>query len=292
MSARLWHGVDTGGSAYAVKLTGGGTPAGLILAAAFGVPGVPAPVSARDGGLWSTRDGKRLSLVPWISSERGLDGMTATQWTAFGKLLAGTHAAPITEEIADVLPVETYRHERATDCVRQVHKHLAQAPDALDGGWDTETAAFILAGADRLAARLRADPAPNVVCHADPHTGNVLLGPTGEVFLIDWDDAIASPRERDLMFLLDGGLMGFADVHDDARGWFFEGYGDIALDRELVVYFQCVRALEDLDFALTALNPRTSDEDRAGALRLVRWIFGDTGLAATAAANLRRLGPG
>ncbi len=40
-----------------------------------------------------------------------------------------------------------------------------------------------------------------VNCHGDPTPSNIMLTPTGEVYLIDWDDPVSAPKEKDLVFL-------------------------------------------------------------------------------------------
>src|SRR5262245_43370467 len=113
--AHLWRGTSARGDSFAVKLSGGGTAAGLIVSAELvrhGVAGVPAPRRTVDGRLWSDRDGRRLSLVPWVSDTRAYDGgTTASHWKAFGELLAGLHGMAVTDELARVLPRETHTHE-------------------------------------------------------------------------------------------------------------------------------------------------------------------------------------
>ena len=40
-----------------------------------------------------------------------------------------------------------------------------------------------------------------VLCHSDIHGGNILIADTGELYVVDWDDPILAPKERDLMFI-------------------------------------------------------------------------------------------
>ena len=78
----------TASAAYAIKWTSGGSTAGLVVPDALarrGVRAVAAPISTRDGRLWSEREGRRLSVVPWVGDRRGIDGgLDAGQWRAFG----------------------------------------------------------------------------------------------------------------------------------------------------------------------------------------------------------------
>ncbi len=42
-----------------------------------------------------------------------------------------------------------------------------------------------------------------VNCHGEPSPGNVLSSNSGEVYLLDWDDPIFAPKEKDLLFFKD-----------------------------------------------------------------------------------------
>lgn len=56
---------------------------------------------------------------------------------------------------------------------------------------------------DRLAARLDQSDLPWVIPHGEPHGGNTMFDTAGNVQLIDCDDLMIAPRERDLWLLLD-----------------------------------------------------------------------------------------
>ncbi len=127
-AADLWRGVSADGSAYAVKLSGGGTPGGLIVSAhlaARGVRGVVGPTPTRGGSLWSERDNRRLSVVPWVSDDRALNGgLDASHWTSFGDLLARVHASSVPDPLAVVVPREDHTHEQDGD-----HRTRSRRPD-------------------------------------------------------------------------------------------------------------------------------------------------------------------
>ncbi|MFB9907596.1 phosphotransferase enzyme family protein [Allokutzneria oryzae] len=260
VAADVWHGVADDGARYAVKWSGGAMSTGLVVAsrlAQLGVAGVPAPLPTTEGGLWSEREGRRLSLVPWVSDRGALGGgMTAEHWSSFGTLLARTHAQ------AQELP-RSNSHEQWRAAARELDASdlpLRRAVEAL------------LRRADELAPVVAAQDAPHVVCHGDPHLGNVLLG-DDQVWLIDWDDAVLAPREQDLLFVL-GGVLPFAPVTERQQAWFFEGYGPVEIDPARLAYYRCTRALEDL-----IVPARTGDEDAA---EIVRGVLSPTGLVTSA----------
>lgn len=255
-AADVWRGYSADGRRYAIRHAGGGTPAGLVVSAMLavsGVAGVPAPVPARDGQLWTMRDGRRLSLVPWVSDERAYDGDTTdAHWRAYGTLLARLHATPVSPELERALPRETHTHERIAALTREVDRRLrtvaADSSDslvqALAHDWKPAEVLEILNRADTLGAELRERPeAPYVICHTDPHLGNLLIAPRGEVWLIDWDDVMLAPPERDLMFVVTDI---FGRLTADEQRQFFEAYGQTEIDPVRLAYYRSVRWLEDV----------------------------------------------
>lgn len=223
-AATVWHAVGTDGRRHAVKWSGGGSLAGLLvpaLLAARGVSGIPAPLPARDGAPWSDREGRRLSLTPWVSDLGALEAdLTERQWRAYGALLARTHATPPDDETRSVLPREAHTHGGETAGIRAVGEALARtgaaAQDALTRqlaalwGEASATVTALLARTDTLGHMLRAREAAGeemlaVLCHGDPHLGNVLLR-DGRPWLIGWEDTVLAPPERDLLTVLGGTL--------------------------------------------------------------------------------------
>ncbi|MEU8262203.1 aminoglycoside phosphotransferase family protein [Micromonospora sp. NPDC048999] len=301
-TATLWRATTRDGHEYAVKLSGGGTPAGLVVAAGLarrGVSGIPAPLVTRDGRLSAGHDGRRLRVVPWVSDERAADGgMRPGHWRRFGALLAAAHAVPLADELAG-LPREDHTHAAIAAAVRETDRRL-HAVDGSADRWTREVAAHwravaadaarLLDRVDRLGAELRACPAELVVCHGDPHLGNVLLGPGGEVWLVDWDDALLAPRERDLMFVFGGGpAFAFDSRLDEAA--FRAGYGPVEPDRVRLAYHLGVRALDDLwSWSAEVADAGRSEADRVRALRIVEGLLSPAGLVGLARGALRDLG--
>ena len=149
----------------------------------------------------------------------------------------------------------------------------------------------LLEQADSLGRELRTRHTPGVVCHGDPHLGNVLIGGDDRVWLIDWDDAVLAPRERDLMFVI-GGVLAFAPVSPEEQSWFFDGYGAADLDPARLAYYRCTRALEDLAYPAAQVVDvhRCTEAERADALSIVRGVLSPTGLVSLALSSVRDLG--
>jgi hypothetical protein len=63
--------------------------------AQHGVQRVVGPVPTRYARLWSEREGRRLSVVPWVSDDRALAGeMSAEHWGSYGALLGVVAVVP------------------------------------------------------------------------------------------------------------------------------------------------------------------------------------------------------
>ena len=91
---------------------------------------------------------------------------------------------------------------------------------------------------DRLAGRLRGEPASWVVTHGEPHSANVIRDPTGGLRLVDWDTALIGPPERDLWMVLD----------DDLTGWdeYRAVLGPVRLDEDALGFYRERWALAEI----------------------------------------------
>ncbi|WP_063822794.1 phosphotransferase enzyme family protein [Kribbella flavida] len=287
LAADVWKALTTD-SLYAVKWSGGGTDAGPLAAAYLadrGVKGVPAPVRTRDGQLWSMREGRRLTVAPWVKGRQAAEtGLSDEQWTAYGVLLAEVHSTGPSEQLQRVLPRLNPINARMPALARQLHQRLTTAAPAdeieaeLADVWaaNHDTIARLL----ELAATLQPPQTTRVICHADPHLGNVITTGTA-IHLIDWDDVVLAPREQDLLFLL-GGMGSLGPTSPAQREAFFAGYGPVELDPDNLQYYRHARALEDV--ALWAEQAITGP-DRADSLTILRGVLGPDGLAPKACSS-------
>ena len=73
-----------------------------------------------------------------------------------------------------------------------------------------------------------------VLCHGDLHAWNVLVVSDNHLWIVDWDEAVLAPRERDLMFVVGGIGHGLVRPHDTER--FLQGYGETGIDPRLLAY--------------------------------------------------------
>ncbi len=293
--ARTWRAVEADGRAWALREASGGSPAGLEVAAAITAPGVPLPRRTTAGGVWTEVDGVRVSLVPWVAGRSALEVEPApAQWAAFGRLLAAVHATPPVGR-PSALPRDDHS---GADVAALVAAADLAADAAVDRIGSEAAEVWVTARArvgralDGVRATGTAGGTDLVLCHGDPHRGNLVVDLDGErLWLLDWDDAVLSWPERDQLMVV-GGLPGFSTVSPEQLRWFEEGYGPVRPDPRRLAHHRGVRALEDAAlFTSDALDRSRSDEQRSWALGLVRAHLRPDGILALAERTLADLAP-
>jgi spectinomycin phosphotransferase len=114
----------------------------------------------------------------------------------------------------------------------------------------------MLERAEQLAAVLRSQPLERVLCHTDLHAWNILHGPQCGLHIIDWDDPLLAPKERDLMFI-GGGVGGIWNTPRE-EALFYQGYGLTDINLIALAYYRYERILVDVVEYSQQLLPETS----------------------------------
>jgi spectinomycin phosphotransferase len=246
-----------------------------------GVARVVAPIPTRAGAVWAEAAGYALILYPFIAGATGMQqGLTPQQWREYGAALRDIHATPIPPELAGQLHRETFRPAGA-DTIRRLDAMLDDWPlaepsaQALAAFWRerrSEIHALFEQGV-ALGQRLEQAPPPSLLCHADIHTNNVLVDPAGQIWIVDWDETMLAPRERDLMFVIGGISAKFVGPQEEA--WFAEGYGPIAVDPVALAYYRYAWALGDIGAfaAEVVLRPDLGTVTKQAAVRSFVGLF-------------------
>jgi spectinomycin phosphotransferase len=126
--------------------------------------------------------------------------------------------------------------------------------------------------AAKLAQALQNRAGDLVVCHADLHAGNVLLGGDDALAIVDWDEVILAPKERDLMSV-GGGLFGGWN-QDQEAAWFYAGYGPTEIDPLVLAYYRHERIVADIAaYAEQIFGLQGIADDREAGLRQVMSQF-------------------
>jgi len=260
-----------------------------------GVASVVPPLPTVTGALWAPLAGYALTLYPFIAGSTGMEhGMSASQWIAYGAALRRIHTTAVAPELAHRMRRETFVPEGAAT-VRAVEAHLDGRNVSLADAATRDLATIwherrdaILALVDRaeeLGRLLAQRSLPFVLCHADIHTNNVLLDGEGQIWIVDWDDTVLAPKERDLMFVVAGGLSR-AMVGLREEELFLQGYGATPLDPLALSYYRYARAVSDLSYNVEQVvwRPDLSLARRRAAVGRVLTLFQPDRLAAMARA--------
>jgi spectinomycin phosphotransferase len=250
-----------------------------------GIAEVLAPLPAQDGRLWVRRGDWTLALYPFVDGQTGWSDMTDAHWAETGRIFRRIHGisppgvAGIRRETYD--PTGYGRAIETIDTrVSAVGDVESESERTLRLRWreSRPQTSVLLSAMHKMGEALRDHGLPLVVCHADLHPGNLLRDSLGRVFVIDWDDVMLAPRERDFIFTGEPGSP------------FFAGYGDVQLDWVAVTYFRYERVVTDLiEYANAVLfREDLSEETKADAvLRFKENLVGSSRRAAErAAANV------
>ena len=124
----------------------------------------------------------------------------------------------------------------------------------------------VVTSLEKLAAVLQSRPLPCVICHADLHARNLIRNRVGQVFVIDWDEVMLAPKERDFLFV--------RPPHADA---FFQGYGQTEIDWVALTYFLWERVAQDLIECThnVCFRDDWGEESRAEAVQLLDVILAE-----------------
>ena len=90
--------------------------------------------------------------------------------------------------------------------------------------------------------------------------------------IVDWDEVILAPKERDLMFVGVGQFGGWNQELEAA--WFYAGYGPTAIDPVALAYYRYERIVADIAaYATQIFGRQGSAEDREQGLRQLMGQF-------------------
>ncbi len=247
---------------------------------AQGIQQVMVPLPTVTGRLWASAHGFEWILYPFFEGNNGFAQVpTAAQWAALGRTVKAVHLVVLPAELERMVPREVYS-PRWRDIVSEFGRDAGTR--AYDDSIARKLAAFwlaqreeidtMVARAGQLADDLRRRALPFVLCHTDLHVGNVLLGPDGELVVVDWDNPLLAPKERDLMFV-GGGVGATWDVAAEEAA-FYDGYDPTEIDLTALAYYRYERIVEDFAaYGAQIFGAQGSVVDRENGLRKVMGQF-------------------
>lgn len=297
-NAGVYRADATDGNAYFVKLRRGpldetsvSLPKCLI---DQGITQIIPPLTTLGGQLWTTLDPFTVILYPFVEGHNASEvALSADLWRLFGAALKRVHTATIPPALGQ----QIHRERFSPQAREEVKAFLARvAVERWQDPVAAKTAAFLhekqaairdlIARAEHCAHLLQAQLPDFVVCHSDIHAWNLLIDGADHLYMVDWDNPIWAPKERDLMFV--GSGLGFAGGRtlQEEEMLFYQGYGETAINAAALAYYRYERIVQDIwEFGKQLLLTDEGGEDRAQSLRYLMSNFGPDGTIAIAYAS-------
>ena len=242
---------------YFLKLRGGEFDETSVALPKFlsdqGIKQIIAPLSTKTGQLWASLYTFKMILFPFIEGHNGYEiDLSNCHWSEFGTALKSIHTAEVPPALIRRIRQETYSPQWR-EILNTFLKRVED--DVFDDPIVEKLAAFLKAKrdeildlvgrAERLAQALQVRSPESVLCHSDIHAGNVLIDANDTLYIVDWDDPILAPKERDLMFI-GGGLMGNGRTAREEETLFCRGYGQTKIDPIALAYYRYERIIQDI----------------------------------------------
>ena len=238
-----------------------------------GIKQIIAPLTTTAGQLRATLGAFKVILYPFVAGHDGYEAnLSDRHWRELGATLKHIHEVELSPDLLNHIRREAFSPQWR-DAVR---KYLEHAEDGVFADPLAEKLAaflvvkrdeilYLVGRAEQLAqifqARLSqahlsqahlsqarhpmARSPEFVLCHADVHAGNILIGAGDAFYIVDWDEAILAPKERDLMSI-GGSLMGGWRSPQEEEALFYPAYGQALIDPIGLAYYRYERIIEDI----------------------------------------------
>ncbi|MCP5504216.1 MAG: phosphotransferase [Chlamydiales bacterium] len=234
-----------------------------------GIQQIIPPIKTIDGKATQPLDNFTLIVYPFVDGQNGFNqNLTKCQWIKLGNALKQIHQLEIPTSIQKQIRHETYS-AKWREAVRSIYSHIKADP--IGDEISLKLHSFIKKNmpdirrlvdrAEKLGEKLQSSSLPFVLCHSDIHGGNVLLNNDSYIYIVDWDEPIMAPKEKDLMFI--GGGVGNVWNNPLEKKLFFKGYGKTEVDTTALAYYRHERIVEDFAiYSHELLLKTTGGKDR------------------------------
>ena len=296
----VYQVIDSVGTRYFLKLrTHSGFSAPSIAVPRFlaeqGISHVVTPLMTLGQTLWVPVDDFVLTLYPFIEARTATEaGLSDKQWVALGATLRQIHMNPLPSELQQIVPRESFVPSR-WGVLTRLESVMANdnlnlidpAQVALRTFWQARQVdiRILINRADTLGDELRQASLPQVLCHADIHTWNVLLDSEQQMWIVDWDEVMQAPKERDLMFVMEGIARNLVRPHQTAC--FLQGYSETNINMRALAYYRYAWAVQEMGAYAEDVffSPERSAQTHRDSVDAFIDIFAPGNIAAIACAS-------
>lgn len=255
-----------------------------------GIAQIIPPLATKTGELCAEFGEFNLIVYPFVEGKNCYEvELTDRQWMDFGAVLKRIQTTVIPPALIGNIQRETYTarwRERCKQFIARLDVEPSNDPVVVDLAAllrsKRELVLNLIEGAERLAPVLAARDLEFVLCHSDLHPGNLSIDVQGNLFIVDWDYPILSPKERDLMYI--GGGYGFlGETSQEQESLFYSGYGQPQIDPIALAYYRCERSIIAVAVACEQiLSSRQDGQTRAQTLEYLKYYFRPDGAIETA----------
>jgi spectinomycin phosphotransferase len=193
-----------------------------------------------------------LTVSPFVDGRDGFSrDLTDDQWYTLGKVMRQIHEINVPFSIQAKIRRETYS-SKWRQAVQSLYPLIESEPSGdmiavnLLTFMKKHTTAIhrLVDRAEQLAQKVQDQSSQFVLCHSDLHGGNILIDENDTLYIVDWDDPIIAPKERDLMFIGGGVANVWNKPHE--KELFYKGYGKAEVNMILLAYYRHERVVEDI----------------------------------------------
>jgi spectinomycin phosphotransferase len=246
-----------------------------------GIEQIIPPLTTKTGQLWASLDTFKVLLYPFVEGHNGYEvEMSERHWGELGTALKRIHTAVVPPALIGHIRQETYSpqwRKIVKTFLERVEDEVYYDPIAI------KLAVFLKAKrdriidlvgrAERLAQALQVQSPEFIVCHSDIHAGNILIGANGAFYIVDWDEPVLAPKERDLMYI-GGGLLASGRTPQEEEALFYRTYGQTQVDPIALAYYRYERIVEDIAiYCEQIFLTNEGGEDREQSLRYLKSNF-------------------
>ncbi len=234
-----------------------------------GIQQIIPPIKTIHGKATQPIDDFTLIVYPFVDGQDGFNqNLTEDQWIKLGKALKQIHELEVPTSSQKQIRQETYS-AKGREAVRSIYTHIEADP--IGDEISLKLYRFmkknipdirrLVDRSEQLGEKLQNSSLPFVLCHSDIHGGNVLLDTNSQIYIVDWDEPIMAPKERDLMFI--GGGVGNVWNKPFEKQFFYKGYGKTEIDTTALAYYRHERIVEDIAiYSHELLLKTTGGKDR------------------------------
>ena len=279
LGTAVYRVVTDDGKAYFLKLRKGFDEITVTIPLFLktqGIQAIIAPFETKEHQRWAEFGDYKMILYPFIEGKDGFDlDLSDHHRRILGAALKGIHTAQVPQELKRLIPQETFSprwRESLKSFQAQVERNFfgdstaAKLAEFMKSKRKEIT--HLIERTEQLTSELQSKPLELVLCHTDIHGGNILISNKDELYIVDWDNPLLAPKERDLMFI--GG--GIDEIWQSAReeAVFYQGYGKTEINLTALAYFRYERIIQDL--AVIGEQLLLTDEGGADRERSYGWF--------------------